>query len=274
MVPRSPKTRRRLVRALGLALVVAVVATVVAALPDRHPTPQRAQVAPAAPAQPPPAAPKPVALPKRDRKAIDRALDRFVPAAVDRADPARAYDLVTPALRAGTTRRDWATGSIPVQPFPARGRSFHHWTLSYSYRNHVGLELLLAPRRGADVGPIAFAVDFRRIGNRWLVDSFIPAAVFAAPGKPPRITAVPDFGPATGTSTTGRARLSTVWLLLPAALLSLIVIVPLGFALVHWRRGRRAVRAYEAGLDNPRGLPPLPAPARSRVALERSGRGR
>jgi len=42
--------------------------------------------------------------------------------AVLRKHPLRARTLVTPALTAGTTRRDWRRGFIPVVPFIARGR--------------------------------------------------------------------------------------------------------------------------------------------------------
>jgi hypothetical protein len=215
--------------------------------------------------------PKRVPLRRADRQAIDRALDRFVPAAVKRENPALAYELVTPALRAGTTRAEWATGTIPVQPFPARGKRFHHWTVSYSYPNHVGLELLLEPTRKNEIGAIAFAVDVKRLRGRWLVDSFIPAAVFAGAGAPPRISAVPDFGPTGGTRTPGSSRLRAVWLLVPGAILSLALVILIVYGLSTWLRGRRAVRAYEAERPHARSLPPLPNPTRSRIALARTG---
>ena len=218
--------------------------------------------------QPPPAQPKEVPLRPADRRAIDRALDRFVPAAVRRDDPALAYELVTPALRTGSTRAEWATGTIPVQPFPARGDRFHYWTLSYSYPNHVGLELLLKPTREAGIGGIAFAVDLKRLRGRWLVDSFIPAAVFAGAGEPPRISAVPDFGPTAGASSPGSRRLDPVWILLPASLLVLSLVVLLAYAVATWLRGRRVLGS------SPRTLPPLPRPTRDRIAVARAGRDR
>lgn len=218
--------------------------------------------------------PTPVPLRPADRRAIDASLDRFVPAAVKRRDPGLAYELVTPALRAGTSRADWATGTIPVQPFPARGRRFHDWTLSYSYRNHVGLELLLESTTKKDVGAIAFAVDIKRQRGRWLIDSFIPAAVFAGAGAPPRISAVPDFGPTGGTRSPSEARLDPIWFLVPAGVFALGFATLIAVAAARWIRGRRAVRAYEAGRQDAKQLPPLPAPARSRIALARAGRNR
>jgi hypothetical protein len=272
----SPRARRRSAQLTGLLAVTAAVAVAIALLPGgkKELRVERAVPAQAAHGVEPPPMPKTVRLDRADRSAIDRALDRFVPAAVKRTDPALAFDLVTPTLRAGTTRADWATGSIPVQPFPAVGRRFHHWTLSYSYRNHVGLELLLRPPPTAELGQIAFAVDLRRIHGRWLVDSFIPAAVYAAPGTPPRISAVPDFGASSGAPAPAKARLDPVWFLLPASLLALFLASLTGHALRAWLRGRRAVRAYEAGQQNPRALPPLPAATRSRVVVVRAERNR
>jgi hypothetical protein len=217
-----------------------------------------------------------VRLRPRDRRAIDSALDRFVPAAVARRDPEAAFDLVTPSLKAGSTRAEWATGTIPVQPFPAQGQRFHHWTLSYSYPNHVGLELLLKPkqRKNAEIGAIAFAVDFRKQQGRWLVDSFIRAAVFAGAGAPPRISAVPDFGPTGGTRSPESGRLRPIWFLVPAFLLGLGFAFLIGHAIRSWIAGRRAVRAYEAGRQDARALPPLPGPTRTRIAMARGGRNR
>jgi hypothetical protein len=273
MVPKlrtSPRARRRALTTAGALAAIAALAGLTQLLPGGRQLSVAAAPAPAAAVapQPPPAQPEDVPLARSDRRAIDRALDRFVPAAVRRADPGLAFELVTPALRAGTTRAEWATGTIPVQPFPVRGDRFHHWTLSYSHPNHVGLELLLEPAREAGIGAIAFAVDLKRMRGRWLVDSFIPAAVYSAAGAPPRISAVPDFGPTAATSSVGSARLDPVWILLPASLLVLSLVVLLGYAVATWLRGRRALRG------SPRALPPLPAPTRDRIAVARAGRDR
>ena len=278
MVPqlvRSPRARRRLRPLVWLLAAVAVVALATRLLPDgRNLEPVAApQDVSASPAPPAPVE-KRVPLRPADRRAIDSALDRFVPLAVDRRDPAAAYDLVTPSLKAGTTRAEWATGTIPVQPLPVQGKRFHQWTLSYSYPDHVGLELLLKPRREGDIGAIAFAVDFRRKQGRWLVDSFIPAAVFSGGGAPPRISAVPDFGATGGTRSPSSGRLSPIWFLVPAFLLGLGFVVPIGYAIRSWIAGRRAVRAYEASREDARALPPLPAPTRTRMAMARGGRNR
>ena len=107
-------------------------------------------------------------------------------------DVAAAYDLVTLNIRGGITRRKWGHGGIAVYPFPAAGHTFHGWQLDY-VRPTVGIELTLKARKGSGLGAIIFNVDLKRVGGRWLVDAFTPAAVFSAPGKKPGVTAQADF---------------------------------------------------------------------------------
>ncbi len=134
-------------------------------------------------------------LDRSDRREISRLFDRFVPAAVRRLDPLSASRMVTPDLNAGTSRADWKRGEIPVYPYPAKGRSFHGWTVRYIVGRQVGIELFLHPRRGSNVGPIAFNVVVKHVGKRWLVDSFLPAAVYTPPKKGNRISAPVDLSP-------------------------------------------------------------------------------
>ncbi len=176
---------------------------------------------------------------------IDNVLDTFVPAAVERRDPLRSLPLVTPAFRAGQTRADWARGNMPVQPFRARDHRFHGWRLDYSYPNEVSVDLLLQPAPTEQLGAISFTAIFKRTHGRWLIDSFVPAAIFAGKHKPPRILAEPDFTPNTATPV-GSARLNAQWLLVPAVLLGLILIVPAVFGIAYLRRSRRALRDYRA----------------------------
>jgi len=119
-----------------------------------------------------------VPLGSADRRAIDAVLDRFVGGVVTRRDPLAGWALATQRLRKDTTRRDWARGDVPVYEYPARGPRFHDWLLDYSFRDSVGLELGLRPRRGAKVGNAAFDVDLKRIHGRWLVDSIYPRAIY------------------------------------------------------------------------------------------------
>jgi hypothetical protein len=119
-----------------------------------------------------------VPLSPRDRRAINAVLDRFVGGVVTRRDPLAGWALATRRLRDDSTRAEWARGDVPVYAYPARGGQFHAWILDYSFRNSVGLELGVQPRRGAKIGNAAFEVDLKRIGGRWLVDSIYPRAIY------------------------------------------------------------------------------------------------
>ena len=229
----SPRMRRRLGWSLVLLAVAAAVATGISLLPSGGEPPER--FTPGSPAAEPVASPPPREVPLRraERAAITGVLARFVPAAVERRDPAAAYDLVTPDLKAGQSRADWKTGDIPVYPFRTRLHRFAAWRLNYSFPREVSLELLLPPEN-RKLGPIAFTAVLERSGDRWLVDSFIPAATFSAPGAAPRITAQPDLAPNPSYEPTA-SRLSAGWLLLP---LGLLLSIPLLAPVLMFLRGR------------------------------------
>jgi hypothetical protein len=118
-------------------------------------------------------------LSKADHAAIDKTLDVFVPAAVARRHPDRAWNLATAAMRLAGTRAGWARGDLPIPPFPAAGTTFHGWTVDSVEPGRVNIVLLLHPRRHAHVGSASYDIRLRKIGGRWLVDSFVPAATFA-----------------------------------------------------------------------------------------------
>jgi hypothetical protein len=189
-------------------------------------------------------------LSRADRQAINRTLDAFVASAVKRQNPAASYDLVTAQLRAGTTRAAWAKGSLPVYPYAARGTTFHDWTIDYMLRNDVAFELMLQPRRGSKLNPIAFNGEVKKIRGRWLVDSFYPTAIFDTQHS--KVVGPNDFTAQRFANDAGKSRLSVAWFAVPGALLALIVLVPLAMLLAAWRRGRKATRAYGSSDDRRR----------------------
>jgi hypothetical protein len=237
----GPRTLRRVAWVAVLAVVVGGVAAAVLLLPSR--SPQRHEVVQGGPAQVV-RVPKTVRLTAERTATINAILDRFVPAAVERRHPASAYELVTPAFRAGVTRAEWNDGNLPVFPFDARDGDYHGWTLGHNYANEISVDVLLHPSAKEQLGAIAFTAVFKRRHERWLIDAFVPTASFASEKKAPRILAQPDFTPyADGR---GKARLSAQWLAVPAALLALIAVVPIVLIAANVRRGRRALRAYQA----------------------------
>src|ERR671930_1464889 len=188
-----------------------------------------------------------------DRRAIDATLDRFVASAVQRHDLAAAYDLVTPAMRTGISRRAWAHGTTNVMAYPARGTRFHGWTVDLAQPGYAMVDLLLRPRRHAHQGPMIFTVELRRLHGRWLVASFIPSASFAGAEKTGSMQAFADYGPLASKNPKPK-HVNRLFLIGPALVVLLIVAFPAGILLRSWRRNRRAER--EVGRPLPRELPP------------------
>jgi hypothetical protein len=187
-------------------------------------------------------APTEVKLTRAQRRAADRTLHEFVAAAVLREDPAAAWELASQELRSGITRSQWDRGDMPVQPYPARTDRLS-WRLLKAYSDHLELDVLLFPQRGANVGPMSFAVELKPANDRWAVSYWYPRTTLAGgatekPGK----TAAPQPTPPPPDTTTGR--LGHAFFLVPIAIFSLIVLVPLVFFAATWYRSRRAYRRY------------------------------
>lgn len=186
-------------------------------------------------------APSPHALTRNERAALVSVARRFVETAVTRNHPERAYDLAAPSLRGGLSRKQWAGGEIPVVPYPVdRAR----WKIEYSNSEAVGLLVAVYPSPTARVKPAVFAMSMvpQRAGRsaRWLVTSWVPKG-----GSPSAIA--PPTGSVGGGLTAEAERISprasVAWLLIPAALICLVFVVPIAF-LVRERRVERRMRRY------------------------------
>ena len=241
----SYRWRRRLAwLGVALALVVALVLAILA-LP-RH---GRIITETFSDDEPPPVVveEKPVPMTPARRRAVSHTLVRFVATAVTRDDPLAAWDLSTRGMKAGTTRAQWAKGELPVLPYPATPSQAASWTLTSSTENDVVVDLVLQPPRRSKRGPIEFEAELKAVGTgsnrRWLVHQFIPVRSFdpvaakPKPVKPVPIGSKPNYP---------KGRLSPAWFLVPAVLLAMIVLVPVGIGVVNWRRGVRAEREYRS----------------------------
>ena len=204
--------------------------------------------------------PKHVPFTAANRRAVRHVLARFIRTAVTRHDVAASRDLAAPGLREGFTKKEWQTGDIPVVPYPAAEHGQGTWdVVDYSYRNKVGLEVLMFPKPGSGYSIATVDTDLVRGGDgHWRVDYWM-ITKFHGPGAtapadspsalsegPPNVHKLPGKkkAAAAATPSTGaKARLGKVWLLVPIALLSLVVLIPLGFGTATWLRNRRAMRA-------------------------------
>lgn len=237
----SPRRRRRLAWLAALAAAAGAVLAIVSLFPS--PT-TKAPTAGGGPGWLPPPEEKPVRV-RRD--ALDEPLyvaARFIQTAVARRHVDESWQLVTPQLRQGMTRSQWASGSIPVVPFPVREA---RWQLDYSFRNALGFKVALFPRRGSGVDATVFNLDLRAVGRgkkrHWLVDGFTPAGnAPPPPGEAAQVSGVPNIGG----RATGTPRLGAAWIAVPFAILGLVVLVPLGVGIAQWYRGRKAEREYRS----------------------------
>jgi hypothetical protein len=201
-------------------------------------------------------------LSARDRAEISAAIDTFVNHAVKRHNPGAAYGVIDSQLRGGLSKQQWARSILGVYPYPAR--DLHHpWNLDYVEGNEVGADLMLQPPlSNTRVGPIMFKIYVDRVGGRWLVNSFMPAATFAPlEAHKTKVRAVTDFSPQAGGDSsvpTGHGRISTDYLLVPFGLIGAVI---LGFGAwgvtraVRNRPKRTALPPLSISVDDARARP-------------------
>ena len=188
-------------------------------------------------------------------------LASFIRSAVARQGPARAWDVSAPNLKEGVTRKEWNRGSLPVVPYPALDKGLGQWDyVEYSYRNSVGLEVFLFPKPGSGYSALTADVELVRDHGRWLVDYWMPKKFHGPPalasgGKAKKITrkaagtrshAPEGQGSAAGGRCPVSRPQSRLYWIIPIAILSLVVLVPIGLGIAHWIRARRAAREYAA----------------------------
>ena len=248
----SPRKRRRAAWGAGL-LVAAACATAIGFLYPN--TGQKeAKYRPGKPQvihEEPPSTP----LPKADLASSQHVLATFVRTAVLRRHLDQAYDIVTDQLRGGMGRAEWRKGDIPVVPFPPRDFGLAKSKLEYSHGNVARYDVAILGRPQGQTGSGMFSIELhavRRAGHRqWLVDYWQPV------GGGISTPAVPRANPlALGNQPSATTQpLNTAWVFVPIAVLSLIVLLPLGLGVRGWVRSRRIDRAY-----GNKTLPPLKPP--------------
>jgi hypothetical protein len=238
----SYRWRRRLGRiTAALALVVGVVVVIVL-VPEVH-KPRPDELGGVTGEIEPVVEQPEIPVTSAERRKVNETLRAFVATAVTRDDPAAAWSLVTPAMRAGITRSEWNRGDLPVVPYPVVVPKELDWTVVTSYPGDLTLDLVLQPRRGSGRGAASFFVELKRRGRgRWLVDSMYAEDVFGGGSAAPKASVRTATGDALGP----RGRLSPLWIALPIGLLALVIVVPVGIGILSWRRQRAIDRRYRA----------------------------
>ena len=180
------------------------------------------------------------------REGVMHVAAEFVNTAVRRHDVAVSYDITTPNLHSGYTRKAWATQDIPVQPYPLDSARYK---LMGSFTDQVWLQVAVYP-------------DQRH--------KSVPAAVFDLTLKPSRTAArAPlarrrlDAGelhrdperaarqrrPAGSASNVEyKSGLSNAWLLVPISGFIIGFFLLIGIGARGWWRNNRAVKSYRRTL--------------------------
>jgi hypothetical protein len=259
VIPSSPRLRRRL-RWLGVGVAAGVAIAAVALL---VPSPKQPNPNPPKNAPPAKLASHSTYVSPAERKAINKTLDQFIPAALDRRSPATAWRLAGPELTSGSSLREWRAGNSPIPYYPARGKTFHGWTTIDSGRGYVVFNLLVHPLHGAKESAWVFSGEMIKRHSHWLVNRLYTIAILARPTKSGRHEVGPaDFaaGPAQSGVPVGTSGvIGKTWLLPVVGVIALVFLVPLGFGIAALLRARRQRRLYRRPED--RFLPPLPRSA-------------
>jgi hypothetical protein len=189
--------------------------------------------------------PKKVALKVRERTAALAVASRFIDSAVARNNVDRAWGLVTPTMRAGYTRKQWDSQELPgIPPFPVASA---RWRLQFSDEKGIGFTMALFPTRASHQQAQVFMIGLHKVGagthRHWLVDNWQAAPTtggqLASGGGSDGGGTLDQITPKV-TTTSAKAKESPIWLLIPVALLSLVLVIPAGIAGTNWYRNRRA----------------------------------
>lgn len=105
----------------------------------------------------------------------------FILTAVARKNLGRSWTITHPDLRQGLTRREWLTGNIPVQYYPADAIDKASFKIDESHPSDAVLEVALIPKKGATVKPQIFYIGLKKTSGQWQVWYWAPRAAPSIP---------------------------------------------------------------------------------------------
>jgi hypothetical protein len=107
---------------------------------------------------------------------------KFITSAVTRQNLAEAWKITEPGspLRAGYTYKQWLTGNIPVQPFPAKALDAASFKVESSHPGELTLNVYIFAKPKSGVKSQSFYIVLHPYGQgkhkRWLVNYWIPSS--------------------------------------------------------------------------------------------------
>jgi hypothetical protein len=128
--------------------------------------------------------PDPVLKPGGKLDAKSRATTiAFIRSAFGGGSRLKSYQLATPNLRNGLTKKQWLSGTLPFPPFPVRDLETTGINMLGTSPKQVTLEVLLVPELNSGFVPTRYEMNLVRksVDAPWRVDYFLP---YAPPGRP------------------------------------------------------------------------------------------
>jgi hypothetical protein len=178
-----------------------------------------------------------------ERRQVRAVAVQFIESAVFRKHVGNSFPITTSGLRQGASRAEWASGTIPIVPYPAKAVETVRWRVNYSYADEVGLKVAFYPKPASGVDRQVFDIALQNHGTatapHWLVSYWAPSGGVQLSRADPRARSI-DATPPT-------AALGAIWLLVPVGLIVGGLVGVVTFLVVRGRiRHARAVRLYRS----------------------------
>jgi hypothetical protein len=115
------------------------------------------------------------------------AVQRDVPDAQLRKNLAKAWPLIAPGSELRDcgghtcTQKEWLSGEIPVQPYPAAALDKASFSIDESYKDEAVLQVALLPKSGSGVNGQIFWIDLVKHNGKWLVNEWSPRVIIPVP---------------------------------------------------------------------------------------------
>jgi hypothetical protein len=178
-----------------------------------------------------------------ERRAVRAVAVRFIESAVYRKNVADSFAITTSGLRQGASRAEWATGTIPIVPYPAKAVQTVRWRVDYSYADEVGLKVAFYPKPASRADRQIFDIALQNHGTaaapHWLVSYWAPSGGVQLSRADPRARSIEATPP--------KAALGAIWLVVPIGIIVGGLVGVVAVVIVRGRiRRARAMRLYRS----------------------------
>ena len=112
-------------------------------------------------------------------RAARRVAAEYIVATMARKDLEKSWNLTHPSLRAGYTHKEWLTGNIPVQFYPADAVDAASFKVQFSHPNDVLLNVYIFSK-DKNVKTQSFFIELKPVGKgaakQWKVSYVVPSS--------------------------------------------------------------------------------------------------